>query len=582
MVSRREGFMSTDFATLYPSVNELVAEKVASRVHVKDATLYSFADEARECAENFMGWADLASNPPVKVKKIKKLADRFADEGMKTVLLVGQGGSTQASMTMTKFIKDANPRMKFRTMDSDSPVRLRKVLAGINPKSTVVIVSSKSGGTLEMRCMLAALREVFLKEMSEKKFRSRLVAITDPGSPLEQRAKSEGWAAILSGEPTVGGRFSALSVFGLLPAALVGIDIKAFVARAKEAEQRCSEDSPDNPALQLAAFMFDSYKAGRAKLAFVTQKRGRVLGLWTEQLVAESTGKQGQGILPYLEVDPLLLAKDEGDRAVVTYCTEPEGSDELIGFEKALSVMNPAIPRIDYRLDTVEDLAEHFVMWEYATAMCGYLMQVSPFDQPDVASAKAKVLEILDAGLPAPKFEAPLSAELDMGWVKVRTSECCSQARDVRGALKCLFASMRPGDYFAINAFLPFTGEGRGSALEAIRRTVAVRSGLASCLEVGPRFLHSTGQLQKGGPDTGVFLVLSAEESVDVVLDKQPAVSLGKLAEAQATGDALTLADRGRRCLHLHLPDNSAVTLRVLADMVDEVLLEIEAERAQA
>ena len=572
--------MSAVSETIYPSVNVLVAGKVASRVHAKDATLYGFSDEARECAENFMGWADLASKPPVKLKKIQKLADRVAAEGMETALLIGQGGSTQASMTMTKFFKDANPRMKFRTMDSDSPIRLRETLAAIDPKKTVVIVSSKSGGTLEMRCMLAALREAFLNVMSEKKFRKRLIAITDPNSPLEKRALKEGWAAVLPGEPTVGGRFSALSVFGLLPAALVGINVKSFVARAVEAEKACSQDSPDNPALQLAAFMYDNYKVGRAKLAFVTQKRGRVLGLWTEQLVAESTGKQGQGILPYLEVDPLLLADDAGDRVAVTYCTEPEGSDELRSFKQALSVMSGDIPRIDYRLDTVEDLAEHFIMWEYATAMCGYLMKVSPFDQPDVASAKSKVLEILEAGLPAPNFEAPFLPEVDLGWAKVHTSECCSQARDVRGALKALFDSMKPGDYFAVNAFLPFTGEGRGAALEAIRRTVAVHSGLVSCLEVGPRFLHSTGQLQKGGPDTGVFLVISAEEPNDVALVDQPAASLGKLAEAQATGDALTLASRGRRCLHLHLPNNSAVTLRLLADTVDEVLLELERERS--
>ena len=564
------------------SLNMLVENKVASRTQAKDASLYDFSEEARECAANFMGWADLASNPPVKVKKIQKLADQFADAGFKTAVLIGQGGSTQASMTMTKFIKDQNPRMAFRTMDSDSPVRLRETLAACDLKKTLIIVSSKSGGTLEMRCMLCALREAFLQEMSEKDFRKHLVAITDPGSPLEERATKEKWAAVLPGEPTVGGRFSALSVFGLFPAALVGIDIKKFVKRAKEAEKRCSQDDPDNPAIKLAAFMFDAYRAGRAKLAFVTQKRGRVLGLWTEQLVAESTGKQGEGILPYVEVDTLLLEADAGDRAVVTYRTEADDSDELRNFEAALSVINGGIPRMDYRLETVYDLAEDFVMWEYATAMCGYLMKVSPFDQPDVASAKARVLEILDAGLPAADFEGDFLGDTVVGRAKAHVSSCCAGATDVRGALKARFASMKPGDFFAVNAFLPFTGEGRREALEKIRFAVASHSGVVSCLEVGPRFLHSTGQLQKGGPDTGVFLVLSAQEDADVALQDLPAASLGQLAEAQATGDALTLADRGRRCLHLHLPDNSATTLRLLAAMVDDVLAEIERERAGA
>ena len=573
--------MTSGSEMMYPSVTTLVEGAVASRAHAKDAQLYDFSNEARECAENFMGWADLASNPPVKLKKIRKLAERFFLEGIECAVLIGQGGSTQASMTMTKFLIGMNPRMQFRTMDSDSPVRLRETLGACNPKKTLVIVSSKSGGTLEMRCMLSALREAFLAVMSEKKFVSHLVAITDPGSPLEERAREEGWAAILPGEPTVGGRFSALSVFGLFPAALVGIDLKAFMARAAEAEARCAADSPDNPAIQLAAFMFDNYQEGRSKLAFVTPKRARALGLWTEQLVAESTGKDGQGILPYLEVDTLLLADEANDRTVVTYHVGCNADDEQRNFEKSLSVISPTIPRMDFQLDSVYDLAEHFVMWEYATAMCGYLMQVSPFDQPDVASAKAKVLEILEAGLPASDLTDSFLGEVKLGMGKAHLSACCAEAGDIRSALKALFMSLRPDDYFAVNAFLPFTGEGRREALEAIRYAVAVHSGLVSCLEVGPRFLHSTGQLQKGGPDNGVFLVLSAEEEQDVPLNGQPAASLGELAEAQATGDALTLAERGRRCLHLHLPDNSAVTLRQLAAVVNEVLVEIEHDRSQ-
>ena len=573
--------MPADKETVYPSANELVENKVASRIQAKDATLYDFSENALEFGENFMGWADLASNPPVKPKKIQKLADYFVKSGFKTAVLIGQGGSTQASMTMTKFVKDDNPRMAFRTMDSDSPVRLREMLAACDLKKTLVIVSSKSGGTLEMRVMLAAIRDVFLAQMSKKEFRSHLVAITDPGSPLEARAEKERWAAILPGEPTVGGRFSALSTFGLFPAALVGIDMKSFMKRAKAAERRCSEDSLDNPAIQLGAFMYDNYKAGRDKIAFVTQKRGRVLGLWTEQLVAESTGKDGQGILPYIEIDPLLLAEDAGDRVIVTYRTEPEGSDELRDFEMGLSIINPDIPRMDFRLDTVEDFAEHFLMWEYATAMCGYLMQVCPFDQPDVASAKARVLEIFEQGLPDPDFTDTFLGDIDFGTAKVHVSSCCAEATTIREALKDLFASAEPGDFFAVNAYLPFTGSGRREALEAIRYTVAVHSGMASCLEIGPRFQHSTGQLQKGGPSTGVFLIISAEEPEDVEVTGEPADSLGALAEAQATGDALTLAERGRRCLHLHLPTNSAVVLRHLANTIDELLVEIEQERAQ-
>ena len=222
------------------------------------------------------------------------------------------------------------------------------------------------------------------------------------------------------------------------------------------------------------------------------------------------------------------------------------------------------------------ELAEHFVMWEYAIAMCGYLMRVCPFDQPDVTSAKAAVLDILRDGQPAPDFVQDFLGEVNMGEVEVRLSPCFKDCTDVHGALRALLGSIQPGDFFALNAFLPFTGEGRREALETIRHGVADKRGVVSCLEVGPRYLHSTGQLHKGGPNCGVFLILSADELKDIPLG-QEAESLGSLAKAQASGDLVTLADRGRRCVHLHLPDNSGVTLRQLAEAIMGILEELEA-----
>ena len=568
--------VSLDLAAEYPSVKKLVEEGVPGRVHIKDATLYGFSEEARECAENFMGWTDLASNPPCSLQAIQDLADSFIQQGTKLAVLIGQGGSTQAAMTMTKYYRPDSSGMQFRVLDSDSPVRLRKVLAEADPRSTVVIVSSKSGGTLEMRSYLSAIREAFGSVLGPDELVEHLVAITDPGSALAAQAQEEGWAGLLFGEPAVGGRFSALSVFGLFPAALVGIDLEAFVARAREAEVACSANNVANPAANLAAFLFENWQAGRDKFAYVTQKRGRVLGLWIEQLVAESVGKQGMGILPQVEPDPLLLRRDMRDRTVVTYATRVNVWDEASEFQRALGCISPDIPRVDFSLDGVEDLAEHFIMWEYATAMCGYLMQVCPFDQPDVASAKAKVLDILGAGLPAPNLTEELSLGSIAGPVELRLSECCSGAADLRSALRELIGSLRLGDYFAINAFLPFTGEGRREALEAMRHSVAAKCKIMSCLEIGPRYLHSTGQLQKGGANKGVYLILSAEEARDIPLEGEKAPSLGILAKAQAIGDFSILAERGRRCLHVHLPDNSGTTLRYLANAVARVLDELE------
>ena len=567
--------ISGDMEKLYPSAKTLVKECVASRVHAKDATLYDFSEQAQACAERYMGWTDLASNPPYSLADIQAFADSIIKQGLKTVVLIGQGGSTQAPMTITKYNKPDSSRIVFKTLDSDSPVRVRAILAEAKPETTLFVISSKSGGTIEPRLALRAVRDAVGDALAEEELVQHLVAITDPGSDLERQACEEGWAAVLPGEPSVGGRFSALSVFGLLPAALVGIDLEELLEHAVEAEQRCSEDAIDNPAIGLAAFLYDNYLQGRNKFSFLTPKRGRVLGLWIEQLVAESLGKDGQGILPNIEIDSLLLTNDPGDRSVIMYQTKTDLWDERKNFEMSLSYIDPTIPRANFKIDSVEELAEHFVMWEYAVAMCGYLMRVCPFDQPDVASAKAVVLDILKEGQPAPDFVQDYIGDVHMGEVEVRLAPCFKDCTDVQGALRALLTSIQPGDYFALNAFLPFTGEGRREALELIRHGVAASRHTVSCLEVGPRYLHSTGQLQKGGQNNGVFLILSADELKDIPLSEE-AESLGTLAKAQASGDLLTLADRGRRCVHLHLPDNSGVTLRALSEVITGILATLD------
>ncbi len=563
--------LSSDLEKLYPSAKTLVKEQVASRMHEKDASLFDYDDEANQCARHYMGWTDLATNPPYPIEKIQDFANEQVAAGLRTVILIGEGGSTQAPMTITKYNKVDSSRVKFKTLDSDSPVRVRSILAECDPKSTLIMISSKSGTTIEPRLGLQAVRQELAETLSDEEIVHHLVAITDPSSELEAQAKNEGWLAVFLGEPTVGGRFSALSVFGLVSAALVGIDLREFMEHAKQAEIACSEDSIDNPAIMLAAFLYDNYLLGRDKFSFLTPKRGRVLGLWIEQLVAESLGKKGKGILPNIEADPLVLTKDAGDRSVIMYQTRTDLWDERKNFEMSLAYMDQAIPHVRYRIDSVLEVAEHFVMWEYAIAMCGYLMRVCPFDQPDVASAKAVVLDILENGQPEPDFVQDYIGDMNMGEIEVRLGDTMKGATSLEEALVKLLSSIQPGDYFACNAFLPFTGEGRREALEAIRHAIADEFGVVSCLEVGPRYLHSTGQLQKGGPNSGVYLILSADELKDIPLADAPAPSLATLAKAQAEGDLETLSSRNRRCIHVHLPDNSGVMLRQLGEVVQKV-----------
>ncbi len=571
--------ITADMEKLYPSAKTLVKDHVASRVQAKDSTLYNFSDETETFAKNFMGWTDLASHPYRDIEDIIEFADEVAAEGFETVVILGQGGSTQAPMTLTKYNKVDKNRLDVKVLDSDSPVRVREIFASCKPETTLFIMSSKSGGTIEPRMLLRAITDYYQPKLGDK-FYKHLVAITDPGTKLEELAKEQNWRKIFYGLSTVGGRFSALSAFGLVPAALAGINLHSFMEHAREAERICSEDAIDNPAINLAAFLYDNYLNGRNKFSFLTPKRGRVLGLWIEQLVAESLGKEGQGILPNIEIDTLLLTEDPKDRSVIMYETKTDLWDESRNFEMSLAYIDPNIPRQSYKIDKVEEVAEHFVMWEYATAMCGYLMKVCPFDQPDVQSTKTAVLGILADGISEPDFVEEFVSGCPMGQIEVRLADTLEKGNNLYDALYNLFKSIEPGDYFAMNCFLPFTGEGRREALETIRHSAARHFSCVSSLEVGPRYLHSTGQLQKGGPNCGVFMCISANELKDISLPKGcEASTLGTLAKAQAVGDMETLASRGRRVIHLHLPDNSGVTLRMLSEVTRRVIWQVAKDK---
>lgn len=556
----------------------LIDDQVASRIHAKDSNLFNFSENAQFFARDFMGWTTLASEPPLALSEIQNFADSLIARGLKTVVLVGQGGSTQAPMTLTKYNKADSSLISFKTIDSVSPVRVRAIMSECDPKTTLVIHSSKSGSTIEPHTIMQAVMAIMREKLSQEELYNHLVAITDPGSDLEKRAKEEGWLRVFTGEPSVGGRYSALSVFGLLPAALAGINLNALMRSAARAEMLCSSDSVDNPALVLASFLYENYVQGRNKFAFLSPKRGRVLGLWIEQLVAESLGKEGEGILPNIETDSLTLSEDTKDRTAIIYETKTDLFDERLNYYQSLEFLNPDIPRITFKVENVIDLAGHFVMWEYAIAMVGYLVEICPFDQPDVQAAKTEVLRILEEGGEAPHFTQNGLAGVPVGEIEVHVSEALEDSlvdETVSGAITALCRSIEPGDYFSLNAFLPFTGEGRREALEEIRHSIAERCRIPSCLEIGPRYLHSTGQLHKGGRNNGVFLVLSADEPRDIEVENAKAQSLGELEKAQAMGDFSILSSRGRRCVYIHLPDNSSVTLRLLSKVLRNVVARV-------
>jgi len=562
---------------------KLVDMKAPSRLAAKDGSLYDFAPGVAEFAARFMGWSTLASNPPVPIERITMLADQVRADGLEAVVLVGQGGSTQASMTVTKLNSLSGVKVPFRTMDSLSPVYVNHILGSSDPAHTLYIISSKSGSTLEPTLLSRIVWQYVCAHVGEQRAGSRFVAITDPGSVLGESARDRNYRDILPGSPDVGGRYSALSVFGLLPMALVGIDLGEAMAIAREMEERCSRDEDENPAVRLATFLANGYIEGRDKCSLVMPPSGQVLGLWLEQLVAESLGKNGKGILPNVEVDAGVLSVPCADRQVITYAV---GNDE--GFSQAVSCIDESIPKIDLRIDNALDVVGHFITWEYATAMCGILMEENPFDQPDVESTKRAVREILYSRKSSAGSDDYAEVDFDGsdGVLALAVSSCIadrgtSEFLNVDEALRQLLESIEPGDYFALDAFLPFYGIGRREALERMRHRVAERLGVVSSLEIGPRYLHSTGQFQKGGPNTGVILILSADEPFDMAIPGEK-FTLGGLVKAQAEGDFSILASRGRRVVHIHLADNDSATLSRLADRVCAAVSAAQGKRKNA
>jgi glucose-6-phosphate isomerase len=555
-------------------LERLLELKAPSRLGQKDASLFSFAPGIEQYASAALGWTTLASEPPMPIEQINSMASWVRSEGLEAVILIGQGGSSQASMTLTKLHEVHGERMlddiAFRTMDSLSPVFVNHILGSSDPYRTIYIVSSKSGSTIEPLMLEKVAWQYAKAHLGEQGAAKRFVALTDPGSGLEKMAREKGYRYVINTPPDVGGRYSALTAFGLFPAALTGIDIAQGMAFATDSELACRLDNSENPALQLACFLYSAYCNGRDKFSLVMPSSGQVFGLWIEQLVAESLGKHGKGILPNVEVDASILSVPRDDRSVISY---EVGRAE--GFIESLNNIDPSIPHASFTLNSVSEVFSRFVVWEYAVAFLGILLEVNPFDQPDVEITKQLVRQHLSSPADQQQPDAGfLELEFtDGGPVRsMRLSKALlgpdvdvSEGIGIDAALRLLLGSISRSDYFSINAFLPFRGYGRREALERMRNRVASRIGVASCLEIGPRYLHSTGQLHKGGPNTGVFLLLSADEDNDIAVPGE-GFTLGKLAATQALCDFQALAARDRRAVQIHLRGNDSETLSLFAD----------------
>jgi glucose-6-phosphate isomerase len=518
-------------------VPELVADRFASRLFGKDASLWGAAAEAE--AGIRLGWTGLHRTSRPLLGQVAALREELRDEGADHVVLCGMGGSSLAPEVIC-----ATAGVELTVLDSSDPSQVSAALAD-RLERTVVVVSSKSGSTVETDSQRRAYVDAFTRAGIEPT--RRIVIVTDPGSPLDEQSRADGYR-VVNADPEVGGRFSAMTAFGLVPSGLAGADIETLLDEADAVADLLADDDEGNPALRLGAAMAGTDPL-RDKLVVVDEGSGKVgFGDWAEQLVAESTGKDGAGILPVVVADssdPEVALPPQD--ATVVHLTR-DGDDE------GPEVTSPGTGGSDVTL--TGSLGAQMLLWEAATAVAGRLLGINPFDQPDVESAKKAARSMLEG---APDQAPPLLVD---GAVEVRSlGGAADGAGSLREAVDALLGQLDADrGYVAVMAYLDRL---RHAELASTRRALAVRTKRPVTFGWGPRFLHSTGQLHKGGPAVGVYLQVTGAAEPDLAVPGRD-YTFGQLIAAQAAGDARVLADHGRPVLRLHLTDVEAgiATLR--------------------
>jgi len=528
----RVGLAVRTSASYDDAVAELVSDRVASRIADQDAALWG--PDAEPEASIRLSWVSLPTGSRPLLAEIDALRADLWAEGLDRVVLCGMGGSSLAPEVIAQTFD-----IPLTILDSTNPSVVHRAVSG-DLSRTVVVVSSKSGGTLETDSQRRAFAAAFTTAGIDAA--SRFVVVTDPGSDLERLATVEGYRKVFLADPHVGGRYSALTAFGLVPTGLAGVDVSDLLDEAEAVMGELRADSPDNPALVLAAAL--AANGGRDKVAIADLGSGiRRFADWAEQLIAESTGKQGKGVLPVAVEGPSApeVRRPAHDVVVagLTRPDEPRSGDQT--GEPWVTVSGT--------------LGAHFLVWETATAVVGRMLGINPFDQPDVESAKKAARGLLDS---QPE-EQP--AEITENGIEARGSEGLLDGVDtIAGALEALLTRLGDDGYLAVMAYLDAE---RDASLQGSRAALARRTERPTTFGWGPRFLHSTGQYHKGGPAQGVFLQVTSHEPQDVEIPDRP-FTFGTLIAAQAAGDANVLADHGRPVLRLHLSDPSTGVPKLL------------------
>ncbi|HEX8922021.1 MAG TPA: bifunctional transaldolase/phosoglucose isomerase, partial [Pyrinomonadaceae bacterium] len=496
------------------------------------------------------------------------------DAGFSHVLLLGMGGSSLCPDVLAKSFGSIDGFPQLHVLDSTDPAQVKAVENKIDISNTLFFVSSKSGTTLEPNIF----KQYFFKRAQEvvaENAGKHFIAITDPGSKLRQEAERDRFRKIFLGDPGIGGRYSALSDFGMAPAAAMGIDVPAFLDRTGEMVKACrAEAVKNNPGAILGAVLGTAHKQGRDKLTIVSSTGIHDLGAWLEQLVAESTGKNGKGLIP-VDREALAPANRYGDDRLFVYLRLESAPDSRQD-DGLAELERDGHPVIVISVADVYDLGKEFFRWEFATAVAGSIIGINPFDQPDVEASKIETRKLTDeyerTGALPPETPFYESDGLKLFADDRNASELKSAATEAsaRGYLKAHLDRLKPNDYFATLAYVEMNGE-HEQLLQTPRHAIRDAKQVATCLGFGPRFLHSTGQAYKGGPDTGVFLQVTCDDANDLPVPNQT-YTFGVVKAAQARGDFEVLAERGRRALRVHLVADVSDGLRTLGEVIKQAL----------
>jgi len=533
------------------TLEEWTAGGKVRRLWARDATLWTGADEA-----DWLGWLGIVEDQPGRIDQLRRVAEDVKRERFTHALLLGMGGSSLCPELLKETFGRVDGFPELFVLDSTDPAQIRALERKVDLAKTLFIVASKSGSTLEPNIFKQYFFERVRQIVGAERAGSRFVAITDPGSRLQQVAEADRFRQVFFGVPSIGGRYSALSDFGMVPAAVMGLDVARLLGRAKEMADACGGNVPaeKNPGAVLGVVLGVLATQGRDKVTLVVSPAIYDLGAWLEQLLAESTGKEGKGLIP-VDREPLGPPEVYGADRLFVYlrlASAPDARQDLavVALERA------GQPLVRITVDGPYDLGAELFRWEFATAVAGSVLGVNAFDQPDVEASKVATRRLTE------EYERT-------GTLPPESPTRVSEA-NLTATLRAHLRTLTPGDYFAILAYLEMNAA-HEATLQGIRRAVRDRYRVATCLGFGPRFLHSTGQAYKGGPNTGVFLQITCEDAADLAVPGQ-AYTFGVVKAAQARGDLAVLAERGRRALRVHLDTDAPRGLQMLRAAVDQAI----------